>query len=76
MLVPSHRGVFPSRGGLLLLLLLQVGGPFDARLPALRFALGFSELDHKEGQDDHGSQEGEDRDGLTHFLVVTTRHDP
>lgn len=45
-------------------------------LPPLRPALGLVDLYHKEGQDHHGSQEGEDRNGLAHLLVVTARHDP
>lgn len=67
----SHGGVFP-RGRLL----LQVRGPLDAGLPALGFALGLGELNHKEGQDNHSSQEGKHGDGLTHFLVVAPRHYP
>lgn len=45
-------------------------------LPPLWPALGLVDLYHKEGQDHHGSQEGEDRDGLAHLLVVAARHDP
>lgn len=69
----SNCGIFSSR---LLLLLLEVCGPFDARLPALGFALGLGELDHEKRQDNHCSQECEDGDGLAHFLVVATRHYP
>lgn len=71
----SNCGVFPSRR-LLLLLLLEVCGSFDAGFPALGFALGLHELDHEEGQDDHRSQKGEHGDGLAHFLVVATGHYP
>lgn len=65
-------GVLPTR--LLLLLLLEVRGPFDAGFPALGFALGLCQLDHKKGEDDHRSQEGKHGDGLAHFLVVAARH--
>lgn len=45
-------------------------------LPPLWPALGLVDLDHEEGQDHHGSQEGEDGNGLTDLLVVAARHDP
>lgn len=45
-------------------------------LPPLWPALGLVDLHHKEGQDHHGSQEGKDRNGLAHLLVVAARHDP
>lgn len=45
-------------------------------LPPLWPALGLVDLHHEEGQDHHGSQEGEDGNGLAHLLVVAARHDP
>ena len=59
----------------LLLLLLKVGRlTFDSGFPSFGLAFGFGELHHKEGQHNHGSQEGKHGDGLAHFLVVTSWH--
>ena len=55
--------------------LLEVRGPLDARFPAFGLGLGLGQLDHKEGQDHHGPQEGKHRDGLAHVLVIAAWHD-
>ena len=49
---------------------------FHTGLPPLRPALGLVDLHHKEGQDHHGSQEGENGNGLAHLLVVAAGHNP
>ena len=67
---PSHRG---GPGWVNLLHELWA---LHSGLPPLRPALGLVDLHHKEGQDHHGSQEGKNRDGLAHLLVVAARHDP
>lgn len=50
--------------------------PLHTRLPPFGPALRFINLHHEEGQDHHGTQEGENRDGLAYLLVVAARHDP
>lgn len=44
--------------------------------PPLGSTLGLADLYHEEGQGHHGSEEGKDRDGLAHLLIVAARHDP
>lgn len=68
--------LWSHRRGLRGVHLLHELGALHPGLPPLRPALGLVDLYHKEGQDHHGSQEGEDRNGLTHFLVIAARHDP
>lgn len=47
-----------------------------AGLPPFGPALRFINLHHEEGQDHHGTKEGENGDGLAYLLVVAARHDP
>lgn len=71
----SHCGVLACWCQLLLLLLLlKVNWTFDSGFPSFGLAFGFGELHHKEGQHNHGSQEGKHGDGLAHFLVVASWH--
>lgn len=71
----SHCRVFACvRELLLLLLLLEIGGPFNAWFPALWLAPGLSQLHHEEGQHNHGTQKSEHGNGLTHFLIIATWH--
>lgn len=62
--------------GLWWMSLLHELGTLHPGLPALRPAPGLVDLYHEEGQDHHGSQEGEHGDGLAHLLVVAAGHDP
>ena len=64
------------RGGLWRVNLLHELWAFHPGFPPLRPALGLVDLHHEEGQDHHGSQEGENGNGLAHLLVVAARHDP
>lgn len=69
----SHCRVFACVRELLLLL-LEICGSFNAWFPTLWLAPGLSQLHHEEGQHDHGTQKSKHGNGLTHFLIIATRH--